>query len=296
MSTEEKRRISVIIPALNAEKYIKTLLDALFEQTIKPDEIVVVDSESEDNTTAVCKQYSNVRIIPILRKDFDHGKTRDMALRTCDSDYVLFITQDAYPKDKYYIENLLKPFQYDEKIAISSGRQIARKDATPMEKCIRNFNYPEKSSVRSKDDLEQLGIKTFFFSDVCSAYRKDIYEKVGGFEYPIKTNEDMFFAAKIIQSGYKIAYAAEAVVVHSHNLTLKEQYQRNYIQGYEIERHKNILGNVSQNSEGVKLVKKVSAELIRNGHIISFVHFGFDCCARVLGSKMGSKKARVRNL
>lgn len=292
MDTNNKRKISVIIPVLNAEKYIKALLDALFEQTVKPDEIVVVDSESEDSTALICSQYANVRIIPIKRKDFDHGKTRDMALRTCDSDYILFITQDAYPKDKYYIENLLKPFKYDEKIAISSGRQIAREDATPMEKCIRNFNYPEKSSVRSKDDLEQLGIKTFFFSDVCSAYRKDIYEKVGGFEYPLKTNEDMFYAAKVIQEGYKIAYAADAKVIHSHNMTLKEQYKRNYIQGYEIERHKEILCNVSQNSEGVKLVKEVCNELIKNGHFISFVHFGFDCCARVLGSKIGAAKAK----
>ena len=106
MDTNNNSKISVIIPVLNAEKYIKALLDALFEQTVKPDEIVVVDSESEDRTTLICSQYANVRIILIKRKDFDHGKTRDMALRTCDSDYILFITQDAYPKDEYCLNHL----------------------------------------------------------------------------------------------------------------------------------------------------------------------------------------------
>ena len=293
MNINEKNKISVIIPVLNAEKYIKSLLDMLFNQTVRPDEIVVVDSESEDNTIAICKQYPNVRIISILRKDFDHGKTRDMALRTCNSEFILFITQDAYPQNRYYIENLIKPFSHDEKIAISSGRQIPRNDATHMEKCIRNFNYPENSSIRSKDDVERLGIKTFFFSDVCSAYRKDIYEKVGGFDFPLKTNEDMFYAAKVIKEGYKIAYTADAKVVHSHNMSLKEQYSRNYIQGYEIERHKDILCNVSQSVEGIKMVKQVSLQLIKDRHLLSLMHFGLDCFARILGSKNGTKKARL---
>ena len=118
-----------------------------------------------------------------------------------------------------------------------------------MEQLVRTFNYPAKSKVRSKDYIPEMGIKTFFASDVCSAYRRNIYEELGGFDYPIKTNEDMFYAAKVINAGYKIAYRADAEVLHSHNFTLKEQYKRNYIQGYEIERHRDILGKSSQESE-----------------------------------------------
>ena len=285
------RTISVIIPTLNASGYIDNLITRLNSQTIKPNEIVVVDSQSDDDTVERCRRYDNVRIIEILRKDFDHGGTRDMALRTCDSDFVLFTTQDAVPNNEKYIENLLKPFD-DEDVVIASGRQIAREDAWPMEKLVREFNYPAVSHVRSKVDLQEYGIKTYFFSDVCAAYRKNIYEKLGGFEHPIKTNEDMFYAARVIENGYKIAYAAEAEVIHSHNFTLKEQYKRNVIIGTEIERHKELLNGVSTDAEGMKLVKYVVPRLLKQGKVFQFIRFGLDCCARKLGNTVGRRKLK----
>ena len=286
-----EKRISVIIPTLNGAEYIVNLIDKFNSQTIRPDEIVVVDSESDDNTVELCRNYDNVRVIEILRKDFNHGGTRDMALRTCNSDFVLFTTQDAVPNNEFYIENLLKPFE-DDNVAIASGRQIAREDAWQMEKLVREFNYPSVSHVRSKADLPQYGIKTYFFSDVCSAYRKNIYEQLGGFENPLKTNEDMFFAAKIIENGYKVAYAADAEVIHSHNFSLKEQYKRNAVIGAELEKHKELLNGVSADAEGMKLVKYVSLKLLKKGRIFQFIRFGFDCCARKLGNAMGKRKSR----
>lgn len=284
-------KLSLIIPTLNAESLICSLIDSIKAQAVVPDEIIVVDSESDDKTVELLKNYPEVRVISIKRKDFDHGKTRDMALRKSTGDYVIFMTQDAVPANKYLTERLLAPFFNDDQIALSTGRQLPKPDATRMEQLVRTFNYPAQSRVRSRDDIPEMGIKTFFSSDVCAAYRRDIYEKLGGFDYPIKTNEDMFYAAKVINAGYKIAYCADAEVLHSHNLTLKEQYQRNFIQGYEIARHRDILGDASQESEGMKLVKYVSKELLKKGRVFSFVHFGFDCCARLLGSKKGRKQA-----
>jgi len=285
--------ISVIIPTLNAENEIGGLIEKLNSQTCKPDQILVVDSQSTDATVEICNRYNNVTILPILRKDFDHGRTRDMAIRSCESEIVVLMTQDAVPLGNDFIEKLTAPLD-DPEVAAATGRQLPRKDAARMEKLIRQFNYPAESHVRSAADLEKMGIKTYFFSDVCSAYRRSTYLELGGFEYPLKTNEDMFFAAKAISAGYKIAYVADAAVTHSHNLSLKEQYWRNYIQGVEIQRHKDLLGPVSLESEGMKLVKYVSINLLKRGHIFSFIHFGFDCCAKLLGSRMG-RKAAVNN-
>lgn len=281
--------ISVIIPTLNAETFIRPLIESLTLQTLQPDEIIVVDSESTDSTVKICQDYSNVRILSVLRKDFDHGKTRDMALRKSKGDIVVFMTQDAYPADKYFLENLIDFLNSDKQLAVVSGRQLAREDATITERLVREFNYPPKSNIRSKKDIPQYGIKTYYCTDVCAAYRREIYLKLGGFDYPLKTNEDMFFAAKAVNSGYKVGYAANAMVVHSHSFTLKQQYDRNYIQGYEIERHKKFLGNASANSEGLKMVKTVSLQLLKQGKIASFVHFGLDCFARMMGNKMGIK-------
>ena len=161
-----------------------------------------------------------------------------------------------------------------------------------MEQLIRRYNYPAESSIRSKADVPRLGIKTFFSSDVCAAYNRRLYMALGGFDYPIKTNEDMLFAAKVINAGLRIAYAADAQVYHSHHFTLREQYRRNYIQGYEIERHAEALNHVPQVSEGVNMVKYVSAELLRHGHVLEFVRFGLDCCARLMGSRAGERAYR----
>ncbi|MCI6586375.1 MAG: glycosyltransferase, partial [Oscillibacter sp.] len=72
-------RISLIIPTLNAGKELGALLAALRAQTVPPDEIIVVDSASEDDTRSVAEAAGAI-FIPIARKDFDHGGTRHMAL------------------------------------------------------------------------------------------------------------------------------------------------------------------------------------------------------------------------
>lgn len=281
-------KISVIIPTLNAEKELPELFRSLKSQTQTADEIIIVDSESEDKTVEICKQ-NNAKLIQIRRKEFDHGKTRDMALRESTGDIVVFLTQDAIPANKIFLSKLIS-YLNEDKVAVSTGRQLPKENATRMEQLIRAYNYPSESYIRSKDDLSKMGIKTFFYSDVCAAYNRNIYIELGGFDYPLKTNEDMFFAAKVINSGYRIAYAADAQVFHSHNFTLSEQYRRNYIQGYEIENHKERLNNVSQETEGMRLVKYVSRELLKKGHLLSFAHFGLDCMARYLGSKNGKRK------
>ena len=288
-------KISVIIPTLNAEKELPSLLEALSAQTLPPDEILVVDSGSDDGTARIAEDAGKgafagrLRVIPVSRKEFDHGKTRDRALRASQGNTVVFLTQDAVPADEHFLENLIRPLSAG-KVAVVTGRQLPKADATPMEKLIRTFNYPAESHIRSEADVPKMGIKAFFCSDVCAAYNRQIYEELGGFVYPLKTNEDMFFAARAIRNGYRVAYAAEARVLHSHNFSLKEQYERNRIQGYEIERHRPLLGNVSKVSEGFRLARFVSCGLLKQGRVLSFARFGLDCFARLFGSRAGRRQ------
>ena len=281
--------ISVIIPVLNAEKELPGLLKALREQTVVPDEILVVDSESEDRTREIAEGVAGVRVIPVKRKDFDHGRTRDLALRASAGETVVFLTQDAVPANREFLAKLICPLA-EEKVAVATGRQLPKAEASPMEKLVRAFNYPAESHIRSEADVERMGIKAFFCSDVCAAYSRAIYLELGGFDFPLKTNEDMFYAAKAIRNGYRVAYAADAEVYHSHDFSLREQYCRNRIQGYEIARHRDLLGDASQESEGLKLVKAVSLGLLKRGRAVSFIRFGLDCCARLLGSRAGKKE------
>ena len=214
-----------------------------------------------------------------------------MALREATGDIVCFMTQDAVPANDKFVENLIAPILSDGEIAISSGRQLPKADARRFEQLVRAFNYTDVSYVRSKADVSKLGIKTYFATDVCAAYRRSQYLELGGFG---KTNmsEDMLMAAKAINASYKVAYAADAEVYHSHNLTLKEQYRRNYAIGVFLETNKDVVKCESEVGEGSKLVKSVSKSLISEGNIPELFAFGFDCAARLLGNRAGRRSAR----
>lgn len=285
------QKISVIILTLNAEENIEKLLADLNRQTVQPCEVIIVDSESKDKTVQICMAHG-ASVLPIKRSDFNHGGTRNYALRQSKGDYVLFLTHDAIPSDKQLLEKLSLTLSRSDKMAAVYARQLPREDATYMERLVRDYNYPVESHIYSSSDIVAHGIKTFFMSDVCAMYKRSVYLELGGFETDIKTNEDMLYAAKAINNGYSIGYEASAYVVHSHNFSLAEQYKRNYIQGYEIERHKELLTAGSQNAQGMKLVKVVSKEMLSHGRVFSWIRFGFDCCARYAGSYLGKRKAR----
>lgn len=282
---------SLVIPTLNAEKEIGNLLKVIAGQSKLPDEILVVDSSSDDATAEIAARFDGVRVHVIDRSTFNHGTTRDLAARMTQGDCICFLTQDALPADDRYFERLLQPFETDGMIALVSGRQLPKDDARRFEQLVRAYNYPETASIRSKRDLPTYGIKTFFASDVCSAYRRSAYLQCGGFP-PCNTNEDMLMAAWLICAGYKIAYQPTAAVYHSHNLTPKQQFERNKTIGVFLEQHSSDLMNASEIGEGGKLVKSVSRELLKEGKVGEFFAFGVDCAARILGNRSGRKTAR----
>lgn len=165
--------LSVVIPTLNAAGEIDELLTLIETQTLRPFDILVVDSSSEDGTVDEVAKHPRVNFVRIERKEFNHGSTRDIALRRTAGDFVCFLTQDAVPASSRYLETLVEPLLADNSVALVSGRQLPKANARRFEQLVRDFNYPDTPSVRSKGDLEKFGIKTFFASDTCSAYRRD---------------------------------------------------------------------------------------------------------------------------
>ena len=283
--------LSVVIPTLNAEDEIDSLLDTIEAQSLKPLDILVVDSSSDDGTVGEVAKHPCVNLVRIERKEFNHGSTRDMALRRSAGELVCFLTQDAVPASNLYLERLVAPFLADDSIALVTGRQLPKADARRFEQLVRKFNYPNVPSVRSKSDLPKYGIKTFFASDPCSAYRRTAYLECGGFDH-VNTNEDMLMAAKFIASGMKVAYEPRAEVYHSHNLTPSQQFARNRAVGFFLETHADDLMHASEIGEGGRLVKAVSSQLLREGNLVEFIAFGVDCCARLLGNRAGRRVAR----
>lgn len=277
--------ISLIIPTLNAAKDMPALMTRLKAQTVPPDEIIVVDSASTDGTAQLALDLG-AKVIEIERKDFDHGGTRDMALRRSRGDLVLFMTQDALPMDEYYIERLIAPFD-DPRVAAVGGRQAPKKDARPFERLVREHNYPNDTRVWDASAIAQMGVRAFLISDVCSAYRRSAYLNAGGFDHPIMTNEDMLMAQRLLEAGHAICYCGEAAVLHSHNMTLAQQFRRNYIVGRTMKRYEARFSHVQELGEGTKLAKAVLLQLLKEMRPIEAFCFCMDCAARLLGNRIG---------
>lgn len=283
--------VGLVVPTLNAERELGSLLDAVMGQTRVPDDILIVDSSSDDNTLGIAASYPGVRVMVIRREDFDHGGTRQLALEEVTGDFVLFLTQDAVPADERYVENLLAPFD-DPGVGMASGRQVPKPGARRYVQLVQEFNYPAASNVRSEEDIERLGIRAFFASDACSAYRRSALEAIGGIPRPCATNEDMLAAARFLRNGFKAAYAADACVVHSHNLTPVEQFRRNRAVGEFLAGHAEELGVPSEVGEGITLFKRVSEQLASERCPGELVAFAADCAARLLGNRMGRSTAQ----
>jgi len=282
-----QQKISIIIPTLNAGEQLKKLLEMLNKQTLQPAEILVVDSQSADQTREIAAA-GGAQVSIVERKTFDHGGTRDAALRRAAGDIVVFMTQDALPVNEHMLANLIAPLA-DPRVAASVGRQIAYPDARPFEKLVRAHNYPDEELIWGMEDVARLGVRSFRVSDVCAAYRKSAYLESGGFDHPILTNEDMLMAEKLLRHGYKLAYTAAASVYHSHEFTLKQEYRRNYIIGRTMKRYEARFHYISEMGAGTKLAKNVLMELMRNGQIVECVCFAMNCAARLLGNRLGRR-------
>lgn len=217
--------VSIIIPTLNPGTKLGELLETLDSQTLQAEEILIIDSSSSDTTAELVQSYG-YRLIKINKKDFDHGTTRNLGAAQTDSEFIVFLTQDVVPVDEHMIAELIKPMQANLNIAVCYGRQLPKSNARPLERFAREFNYPPQSIVKTKDSIPILGLRTFFCSNCCSAIRRSIFNKLGGFKNSVIVNEDMLFAAKAIMAGYAVYYNPEAKVYHSHSYSLPQIFRR----------------------------------------------------------------------
>ena len=172
-------------------------------------------------------------------------------------------------------------------VAVAYARQLPREDCGIIERYTRQFNYPKEGCVKSSEDIPRLGIKTFFCSDVCAAYRRDLFEQLGRFESPVIFNEDMFFAAHAVQEGYKVAYAADAEVVHSHNYSVKQQFHRNFDMAVSQAEHPEVFDGIKSENEGIKLVKQTAAHLVKQRKIYMVPKLVYQSGCKYIGYRMG---------
>ncbi len=267
----QNKSVDVIIPTFRPGRKFDILLQRLLSQNVPPRRIIVVNTGEEywdsEHVREVCGGQVP-EVFHVSREEFDHGGTRDLAIQRSDADAFICMTQDAVPCDRDLIENLLKMLYSEDDVAAVCARQLAAPDCGIIERYTRQFNYPETSRMKRESDLPVMGIKTFFCSNVCAAYRRDIYDRMGGFLKKTVFNEDMIYAGLAIRRGYAVGYCAEAKVIHSHNYGAMEQVHRNFDLAVSQADHPEVFGGISSEGEGIQLVKRTAAYLMRHGRAL----------------------------
>lgn len=284
--------VDLVIPIYKPDEQFYELIRRLENQTVKIGKIFLMHTEDGKSISSVLDQYNNIIEITVPFSSFDHGKTRDEAIRKSSADIVVCMTQDALPANKEMLEALIKPLE-DEKIALAYARQMPRRDSRITEKFIRNFNYPPENKRKSIADRGKLGIKTFFCSNVCAAYKREVYLQTGGFECHVPLNEDMIYAMKCMKNGWDIFYSADAKVIHSHNYTYKQQFKRNFDIAVSQAQHAEDFDNISSEKEGVRLVRSMVIYLMKKGKVWYIPYFVGECVAKYLGFCLGKRYKRL---
>lgn len=286
--------ISVVIPVHNPDKRLEVIIHRLLCQKLKPEKILLIhtlDFTCDDmimyNIGEKYKDSDVVEIMEIAPMEFDHGGTRHMAMEKCTTDYVLFMTQDAVPKNKRLISNLVSTMENEDDIAVVYAKQEAYKYCNTIESYTRTFNYSDESYVTGIDDEEDRGIKAYFLSNVCALYRKSLYDEIGGFPARTILNEDNIYGAKAIHMEKLIAYNANAVVYHSHNYTGVEQFKRYFDIGVSHRQFNYIFDRVKAEGEGFKLVKETAVYLIRRHESYMLPYLLYYSACKYLGYRLG---------
>ncbi|MCH3951222.1 MAG: glycosyltransferase family 2 protein [Acidaminococcus sp.] len=225
------KNVVIIIPIYNPDRKFNILLQALKVQEEVNFDLLIVDSGSEFDTYKNDLDGLDYKIFKITHQEFNHGGSRQKAAELCGNyHFLVFMTQDAIPYNNKSICNLLNAFK-DPSVGCAYGRQIPHKDASVLASRARIFNYPAKSRIKTRKDIDELGIKVSFISDTFAAYRREALDAVGGFPSDVILGEDTYVASKMILAGWSNSYCADAVVYHSHNYSVEQEFRRYFDTG-----------------------------------------------------------------
>jgi glycosyltransferase involved in cell wall biosynthesis len=206
---------SIVIRAYNEEKHIGRLLEGIKQQTVKDVEIILVDSGSTDSTVPIAESFG-ARIVRIPAGEFTFGRSLNFGVREATRELVVIASAHVYPVYPDWLESLLRPFTAGEKVALTYGKQRGPESAKFSEQQIFHQWYPDVSNSN------QL---TAFCNNANAAIRKSLWEK-NPYDETLTGLEDLAWGKWAKEQGFKIAYVAEAEIVHIHNETPQGVFNR----------------------------------------------------------------------
>jgi glycosyltransferase involved in cell wall biosynthesis len=205
---------SIVIRAFNEEKHIGRLLEGIQQQTLKDVEIILVDSGSTDGTVSIAEAFG-ARIVRIPSAEFTFGRSLNFGLRSATREFVVIASAHVYPVYPDWLETLLRPFE-DENVALIYGKQRGPITAKYSEQQIYHQWYPDAGNPNQS---------TAFCNNANAAIRKSLWAQ-NQYDETLTGLEDLAWAKWAQEHDYKIAYVAEAEIIHVHNETPRGVFNR----------------------------------------------------------------------
>jgi len=287
-------RVGLMIPTYNAGAEFKNIIKLIKSQNIDFKlRKIIIDSESTDETVKIASQ-NDFEVFNIEKNSFTHGLVRLKAINILnDCDYVFFMTQDVSLRENAF-QNLYNFIAEKSQMAVAYGRQMVNSwNENYFDTKDRQFNYPNKSAVKSNKDISRLGIKTVFSSDAFSIYNTKILKSVGNFPPEIRFSEDMYIAAKAVEAGYTVGYCADATVLHSNKLNLYDLFKRYSDIGFFHAKNSWIQETYGSNeSNGIKLIFTQIKELKSDGRLLKIPELLVRSVIKYSGYTVGKIKGR----
>lgn len=195
-------KVSVIVPIYNVEKYLKYSIGGILKQSYKNLEIILVNDGSQDNSLAICEEYSKIdnRIKIISVENGGQGRARNIGLQHSTSDWILFLDADDY-YDNNAVEYLVELAErYGSDLVVTPLRVVRDHIQGGNASSIKN----EKILNLNKDRLiEEMYYGRLLGATPCGKlYKREILEK---WPFPDQLFEDLAIAYKHLMSSKKVA-------------------------------------------------------------------------------------------
>jgi GT2 family glycosyltransferase len=228
-------RCSVIVLNYNGKQFLEECLTSLKSQSYGDYKVYVLDNASTDGSVGFIK--SNFPAVEVIeaKENFGTAEGSNIGVRNTKGEYIVLMSNDVRV-DRYCIENLVKTLDSDSSIGIYSSK-LLKYDPDPRTGkysidnaggIIDKFAFPMMLRSNEVNREDEGGVEEVFFScGGCFITRRELFEKVGGFDRKYFTlSDDIDLSWRIRLAGYRIAVNHSAVIYHKVSATLGPLFAR----------------------------------------------------------------------